>query len=469
MKKSLRFQLSLTSALPVLLTVCIISLSAHFFIQRQFDQYIMEQQAAHAASLAESVSSQYDAHHDGWNLDYLHGFGMYALSDGYIMEVLDAKGASVWDAQNHDMTLCHGVMESILSRMRQQKPGTNVELISKSFEMTSDIGEPIGRVLIQYYTPNYASESDFGFLQALDQILIYAAAATLIIAVFIGIEMARRIARPITAATKAAREISIGHYDVRIPEHTGSMELITLTSAVNQMAEDLQSQEERKRRMTTDVAHELRTPIANISSYLEAMAEGVWEPTPERLSECHQEAQRIAGIVGQLETLHRSEENESGIRKSEVHLRKICESVVSSFARSLEEHGQHCTIMGEDFSLETDGDKLRQVLGNLLSNAIKYSPEGTSITISLAHTDRNAEIRVRDQGIGIPKAEQSLIFERFYRTDLSRSRKTGGAGIGLAIVKALVEQLGGHITVESQENKGSVFTVSLPMQSSEKS
>ena len=125
--------------------------------------------------------------------------------------------------------------------------------------------------------------------------------------------------------------------------------------------------------------------------------------------------------------------------------------------------------MGEDFSLETDGDKLRQVLGNLLSNAIKYSPEGTSITISLAHTDRNAEIRVRDQGIGIPKAEQSLIFERFYRTDLSRSRKTGGAGIGLAIVKALVEQLGGHITVESQENKGSVFTVSLPMQSSEKS
>ncbi|MBR0407420.1 MAG: HAMP domain-containing histidine kinase [Clostridia bacterium] len=464
MKKSLRFQLSLSSALPVLLTVCLISLSAHFFIQRQFEQYIMKQQAAHAASLAESVSSQYDAHHGGWNLDYLHGFGMYALSDGYIMKVYDAAGAFVWDAENHDMTLCHGVMDSILSRMRQQKPGTNVELIDTSFDLTSDAGAAIGRVAIQYYTPNYAHESDFDFLQALDQLLIYAAIASLMIAVVIGLWMARRIARPITAATQAAGEVSVGHYGVRIPEHTGSMELKTLTTAVNQMAQDLESQEERKRRMTTDVAHELRTPIANISSYLEAMAEGVWEPTTERLAECHQEAQRIAGIVGQLETLHRSEEHESAVQKSSVSVRQLCESAAASFARSLEEREQRCNIAGEDFILPTDKEKLRQVLNNLLSNAIKYSPEGTAITITLFHTEKEAQIRVQDQGIGIPKAEQALIFERFYRTDLSRSRKTGGAGIGLAIAKALTEQLGGRITVESRENEGSAFTVSLPLQ-----
>ena len=464
MKRSLRFQLSLSSALPVLLTVCLISLSAHFFIQRQFDQYIRSQQAAHAASLAESVSSQYDAHHGGWNLDYLHGFGMYALSDGYIMKVYDATGATVWDAENHDMTLCNGVMDSILSRMRQQKPGTNVELIDTSFDLSSAAGAAIGRVTIQYYTPNYAHESDFGFLQALDQLMIYAAMAALVIAVVIGLWMARRIARPITAATRAAGEISMGHYGVRIPENTGSTELKTLTSAVNQMAQDLESQEERKRRMTTDVAHELRTPIANISSYLEAMAEGVWEPTPERLNECHQEARRIAGIVGQLETLHRSEENESAVQKSPVSVRQLCESAATSFARSLEERNQRCDIAGDDFILQTDGDKLRQVLGNLLSNAIKYSSEGTAIIISLSHTDKDALIRVRDQGIGIPQAEQALIFERFYRTDLSRSRKTGGAGIGLAIVKALTEQLGGQITVESRENEGSAFIVSLPLQ-----
>ena len=464
MRKSLRFQLSLSSALPVLLTVCLISLSAHFFIQRQFDRYITEQQAAHAASLAESVSSQYDAHHGGWNLDYLHGFGMYALSDGYIMKVYDAAGASVWDAENHDMTLCHGVMDSILSRMRQQKPGTNVELIDTSFDLSSDAGAAIGRVAIQYYTPNYAHESDFGFLQALDQLLVYAAMASLVIAVVIGLWMARRIARPITAATGAAEEISKGHYGVRIPEHTGSAELKTLTSAVNQMAADLESQEERKRRMTTDVAHELRTPIANISSYLEAMAEGVWEPTPERLAECHQEAQRIAGIVDQLETLHRSEGNESAVQKLSVQIRPLCESVAASFARSLEERNPRCRIEGDDFILQTDRDKLRQVLNNLMSNAIKYSPKGTAITITLSRTEKDALIRVQDQGIGIPKSEQTLIFERFYRTDLSRSRKTGGAGIGLAIVKALTEQLGGQITVESRENEGSAFTVSLPLQ-----
>ena len=463
MKKSLRFQLSLSSALPVLLTVCLISLSAHFFIQRQFDQYIMNQQAAHAASLAESISSQYDGHHRDWNLDYLHGFGMYALSDGYIMKVYDAAGAAVWDAENHDMTLCHGVMDSILSRMRQQKPGTNVDLIEASFDLTSDEGVEIGSVVIQYYTPNYAHESDFGFFQALDQLLIYAALASLVIAVVIGLWMARRIARPITAVTQAAREISIGHTGVRIPEHTGSTELKTLTSAVNQMAEELESQEERKRRLTTDVAHELRTPIANISSYLEAMAEGVWEPTPERLAECHQEARRIAGIVGQLETLHRSEEHELTVQKSSVSVRQLCESAASSFARSLEERKQQCSIEGDDFILQTDKDKLRQILNNLLSNAIKYSPEGTAITIILSHTEKEAQIRVQDQGIGIPKTEQALIFERFYRTDLSRSRQTGGAGIGLAIVKALTEQLDGRITVESRENEGSAFTIFLPL------
>ena len=463
MRRSLRFQLSLSSALPVLLTVCIISLSAHYFIQRQFDQYIMDQQAAHAASLAESVSSQYDERHSGWNLDYLHGFGMYALSDGYIMKVYDARGQSVWDAENHDMILCHGVMGAILSRMQQQKPETNVKLMDASFDLAAETGASVGRVEIQYYTPNYASESDFGFLQALDQILVYAAIAALVTAVLTGIWMARRIAGPITAATRAAREISGGHYGARIREHTGSAELKTLTDAVNQMAVDLESQEERKRRMTTDIAHELRTPIANISSYLEAMAEGVWEATPERLNECHQEARRIAGIVDQLEMLHRTEENERIAKKAPVNRRKLCEAVRSAFSRQLENRKQTCEIRGDGFLVETDGDKLRQVLDNLLSNAVKYSPEGTVITVSLSRTDEEARIVVADRGIGIPEAEQALIFERFYRTDLSRSRETGGAGIGLAIAKAVTEQLGGRITVESRDNGGSAFTVSLPL------
>ena len=152
------------------------------------------------------------------------------------------------------------------------------------------------------------------------------------------------------------------------------------------------------------------------------------------------------------------------MQKSSVSLRQLCERAAASFARTLEERNQRCDIAGDDFILQTDKDKLRQILNNLLSNAIKYSPEGTVITITLSRTEKDALIRVQDQGIGIPKSEQTLIFERFYRTDLSRSRKTGGAGIGLAIVKSLTEQLGGRITVESRENEGSAFTVSLPMQ-----
>ncbi|MBQ8161576.1 MAG: HAMP domain-containing histidine kinase [Clostridia bacterium] len=466
MKRSLRFQLSLGNTLIVLLTVCAISLSARFFIKQQFDRYIISQQSAHAASLASTISAQYGGIHMSWNEDYIHGFGMYALHEGYIIRVTDLDGCIIWDAEHHDMELCHGVMQDIMERIHTSRPETSVQLIHDHLPLTDADGEIIGYADIQYYAPNSSHTEDFAFLNALNRILLLTGAVSLLMAILIGFWMAGRIARPIAAVTGAARDVSGGNYDLALPDHGQSTELDTLTRSIRHMAESLKTQEERKRRMTTDIAHELRTPIANISSYLEAMAEGVWEPTSERLQECHREAQRIAGIVGQLETLHRSEEPQAPLELSSVSVGDLCHSVAASFARAFEEHHQTCRVEGEDFALETDAGKLRQVLMNLLSNAMKYTPDGKDISVSFAHTEKNARIRVEDQGIGIPKEEQDLIFERFYRTDLSRSRDSGGAGIGLAITKALVEQLGGEIHVESEEHRGSTFTVTLPMKKS---
>lgn len=466
MKRSLRFQLSLSNAVVVLLTVCVISLTANVLIQRQLDRYIMNRQTAHAEHLADSIAAQYGANGDGWNLDYIHGFGMYALNDGYIIKVCRTDGETVWDAENHDMAMCHGVMERIMARLTEERLSARVELVTRRFELATDSGTPVGYADISYYTPNYAGDDDFNFLRALNRILLATGLVALAAAVVVGALMARHIARPISAATELTREISGGNYDIRLEETTKSLELSTLTGAVNQMAEDLQAQETRKRRLTTDVAHELRTPLANMGSYLEMMAEGVWEPTPERLGACLEETRRIADIVSQLETLHRTEAAKDEIKPKAVELLALCEGVRDSFSGQLTARRQACEVTGERVELTADRGKLQQIVTNLLSNASKYSPEGSPIAISVGRRGDMGFIAVEDHGIGIPADEQALVFERFYRTDLSRSRKTGGAGIGLAIARALAEAHGGHIDLESTEDRGSRFTVWIPIKRS---
>ena len=462
MKRSLRFQLTLSNAAAVLLTVCVISLTANLLIQRQFDRYVVARQTEHAERLADSIAAQYGGS-DDWNLDYIHGFGMYALNDGYIIKVSRSDGAVVWDAENHDMAMCHGIMEQIMDRLTAENVSARVELVTRRFDLTTDAGETVGWADIRYYTPNYAGEDNLVFLRALNRILLVTGLLALAAAAAMGTLMARHIARPISAATELTRQISGGNYDIRLETASKSQELSMLTDAVNQMAGDLQAQEQRKRRLTTDVAHELRTPLANMAAYLESMAEGVWEPTPERLGECLEETRRIAGIVSQLETLHRTEAAEEGLNPEPVALKSLCEGVRRSFSGQLEARGQSCAVEGDPVTLEADRGKLQQIVTNLLSNAVKYSPEGAPIIMRVGKEGGMGFIAVEDRGIGIPEAEQALIFERFYRTDLSRSRKTGGAGIGLAIAKALAEAHGGRIEVASVEGQGSCFKVLLPL------
>ncbi|MBR2288128.1 MAG: GHKL domain-containing protein, partial [Clostridia bacterium] len=197
-------------------------------------------------------------------------------------------------------------------------------------------------------------------------------------------------------------------------------------------------------------------------SYLEAMEEGVWEPTTERIGACRKEAERITGLVGQLETLHRSETALQASAPESVNLIHLCQSVSDTFSRQMEARDVHCEVVGESLTLPVEKEKLIQVLTNLLGNAVKYSPDHAEITLRVAREEQGASICVEDHGIGIPPADLPHIFERFYRTDLSRSRQTGGAGIGLSIVQAIVQSQGWEIRVQSEEGIGSTFTVLLP-------
>lgn len=458
---SLKTGIVLRFALIVLAVVAAVSLASNLLIRRQFAQYVMQQQDARASELADHLAAQYDGTADGWNLDYVHGMGMYALNEGYILQLYDGDGASLWDAQNHDMALCHDIMADIEQRMQEQAPGVAGQFVTRRFVLQSG-GAVVGTLDVSFYSPYYLNENAFEFLAALNRILLLVGAVALAGAALMGLLLADYIAGPIARTVELTRRISQGDYAARV--HTGgkARELAELAHAVDQMAEALEQQETLRRRLTSDVAHELRTPIANVCSYLEMMLEQVWAPTRERLQSCYDELQRLSLLVSELERLRQVETENLALRREPVDLAALAATVAGQFATQLAEKRQSCTVQGRAAPVMADRDKLRQVLTNLVSNAVKYTGEGGHIGIAVRQEPDAAVLEVWDDGIGIPQGDHARIFERFYRADQSRSRKTGGAGIGLAIAKAIVQAHGGTIAVQSSPGQGSRFTVRLP-------
>ena len=462
MKQKISAQLAAGFAFIVLITVAVISVTANGLISRQFEQYVAQQRKMSSEQLAQSLSFQYHAEDGTWNVDYIHGLGMYALKDGYLIRLSDAEGQVIWDAENHDMTLCHQIMQDIRTQMSQRRPDLDGNFTTYRYDLKQN-DEVIGYLDVSYYSPYYLNESDFRFLDSLNRILLVVGICAAVAAAAAGAVLAKSLSVPLLKVTEITRKISDGDYGARLETENGqTQEIAALSGAVNHMAERLERQETLRRRLTSDVAHELRTPVANVSLNLEMMLDEVWEPTKDRLQSCYEELGRISGIISDLEKLRQMEAENMNLELEPVNLLELAQAVETAFEPDLKKKKLTCEVSGEAAAVMGDQRRLHQVIFNLVSNAVKYSTEGRSIQIRVKQEKHKAVLIVEDQGIGMSEEELPLIFERFYRTDLSRSRKTGGAGIGLAIVKAIVQAHQGTVTVTSKVGCGSRFTVTLP-------
>ena len=462
MKQKISAQLAAGFAFIVLITVAVISITANGLISHQFEQYVAQQRKMSSEQLAQSLSFQYHAEDGTWNVDYIHGLGMYALKDGYLIRLSDAEGQVIWDAENHDMTLCHQIMQDIRTQMSQRRPDLDGNFTTYRYDLKQN-DEVIGYLDVSYYSPYYLNESDFRFLDSLNRILLVVGICAAVAAAAAGAVLAKSLSVPLLKVTEITRKISDGDYGARLENENGqTQEIAALSGAVNHMAERLERQETLRRRLTSDVAHELRTPVANVSLNLEMMLDEVWEPTKDRLQSCYEELGRISGIISDLEKLRQIEAENMNLELEPVNLLELAQAVETAFEPDLKKKKLTCEVSGEAAAVMGDQRRLHQVIFNLVSNAVKYSTEGGSIQIRVKQEKHKAVLIVEDQGIGMAEEELPLIFERFYRTDLSRSRKTGGAGIGLAIVKAIVQAHQGTVTVTSKVGCGSRFTVTLP-------
>jgi signal transduction histidine kinase len=300
------------------------------------------------------------------------------------------------------------------------------------------------------------------FINTLNIVLVAVGILSLILSLIFGYVMAKRISTPISRAINTAELISRGCYGDRSNETSNIKEIAQLTGTINNLAETLDNQEKLRKRLTADVAHELRTPLAVLQGHIEAMIDGVWEADSKRLKSVHEEITRLGRMVGDLEKLTRFESESLILEKSEFDLSELINSISVNFEKECINKNIEVSIKDKSVNVFADKDKISQVVINLMSNAVKFTDNGGRIHISIEDDMDNAVIAVSDTGKGIAPLDKPHIFERFYRADISRNRLTGGSGIGLTIAKAIIEAHKGLIDVESEIGEGTRFVMTIP-------
>lgn len=419
---------------------------------QHFQSYTRENVQRVADGTAAAIADGYEQSNGDWYGGALSAAtSASSLYDSVYLQVRTIDGTIVYDDRAND----------VLGSVDVKEDGSNVA----SAPIMVD-GEKVGTVLVRVPgSETLLTKFDEDFRDKSYNAMIFAALIALIIAMVMGAIFARTIAAPVKKITNAAKALKEGDYSARTGM-TGSDEIARLGNMFDLMADSVESNRKLERRLVTDVAHELRTPLMAIQSTVEAMIDGVFKPDAERLETLNSEVQRLSRLVDALLKLSRLESRTKPIEQKKVDLTEMLSSVVQTHQAYIHDAGlnlefeydPHVYVFG-------DADLLRQATANLISNAVRYTPEGGTITIMARKGDLMGQIVVKDTGIGLTPEEAKLVFQRFWRADSGRARATGGLGIGLSVVKEIVEQHNGWVRVEGRPNEGACFTIYIPLYS----
>ncbi len=459
---SLRLRLTLSYVLVAVLCLLLVTVLANVVLESTFRSYARETTEKRARNLALQLGAQLRA--DGsWDVSSVAAIGMGALEQGMIVRLTDASGAVVWDAAEHNSGLCAQMLAHMARNMESRYRSWRGSYTETALPVRASFREA-GRLTVGYYGPFFFNDEDISFLGSLNRLLLWISLAGLAIAVAVGVVMARRITGPLARVAAATRRIGEGERGILIEGTTRTRELDGIAAAVNNLSRGLAEQEELRRRLTADMAHELRTPLATLQSHLEAIIDGVWVADRKRLSGLHEEILRLTRMVSDMESLERLESG-AALEPRVVDVGGLVERLVGTHEPLFREGGIALSFTREEEGATTarvDPDRLSQAVVNLLSNARRYTPAGGTVRVAVDGDDESVTVSVSDTGIGISTEDQKRIFERFYRADASRSRDTGGSGIGLSIARAIIEAHGGTISVTSSEGRGSIFRIQVP-------
>lgn len=450
----LRTKIIITFLLVVLSVVLVLTTIIGFSTKVFFVKYVSNHSDMIASQWSENLGAYYTQNNKSWNgaerlfLD-TPSFRMRGMNRGMMpvdrIVVVDENDKVVADSDSN---------ETIGKTPPELEYQAEEEIIVNN--------KGVGKVILGVSPPPGMATLEQSFFSSVISATIVASIIAVLLAIVLALQFSRRISIPLVYLTEAAKKLAEKDYKHRL-RITAQDEIGTLAGAFNTMADAIEKNEQIRSHLVADVAHELRTPITIIRGNLESLQAGVLEPTQEVIVSIHDEILRLSRLINDLQEITLAESGNLILNYTKVNAVDLLTRVVNNFkgSASVKNIEMNLTVPKQEYLIEIDEDKIIQVLSNIINNAIRHTPVGKKINVSLAGSDEIVNLSVADEGPGINSEDLPFIFDRFYRGSKSRNRSDGGAGLGLAIAKSLVEAHGGKIEVRCIPGGGSIFTITL--------
>ncbi len=439
----------LTLSLTVLVAVAAVTILSRTAAQQHFDSYITSETRPQMLALLPALGAHYIQVGSWAGVGEV--LGDWGPGQGWMRGMgrgcMTGIGALLTDAERRV------VFDPTGRYLGQRLSRTTVR---RGIDITLD-GLTIG-----YLLPTDGPQEE-EFARRLTITAVWAGALAVAMALVVGLLLTRAVTRPLQALRAAAQRIGAGDLASRVPV-TSHDEIGELAGQFNEMAASLEHDHALRRRMMADIAHELRTPLAVIRAQIEALQDGVFGLTVDNLTPLHDQTLLLGRLVNDLRDLALAEAGQLALERTPLDVAALASRAVNAFMPRAQERGVmlHTDLPDDLPTLVADGQRLEQVLGNLLTNALRHTPGGGSVTVSARVEGDALALVVADTGSGIASEELEHLFDREYRAQRARE---GGAGLGLAIVRQLVEAHGGRVEVASVEGQGTTVTAYLPIES----
>ncbi|MEM8859455.1 MAG: ATP-binding protein [Chloroflexota bacterium] len=330
-------------------------------------------------------------------------------------------------------------------------------------------GQTVGYLLLQHRgnvsdgAQRVVNAAEDLFLRQFRSAILYGAGISILVALIVGAFLAGQLSRPIRKLTNATQQLASGNLGHQV-DIVSNDEIGNLAAGFNKMSRDLAEGERLRQQMTADIAHDLRTPLSVILGYTEALSEGKFEGDPEIYDAMHREARHLNRLIDDLRTLSLADAGKLSLNKTRVHADEVLQHSVQTWRmKAAEKEIELASSVQSPFEIDIDPGRIAQVMSNLISNALRYTPKGGEIQLNAFDDGQHGIFKISDTGKGIPDEQLPHIFDRFYRADGARQAGAGQSGLGLTIVKSLVEAHGGSISAASREGSGTTFTIKLPL------
>ncbi len=450
--RRLAFSFALVAVVTALLAGAILSLAWAY----QFDRYVTDNLTETANRAAAILSSRY-SEYGQWEARVFDQMLHFSIMSGFALQVTDSLGEPLYDDRAF-VAQFYGQAAQGATVDEAKLPGAPV------VKVPIVVGDQVvGDVhMWSLGQDTLLTDNDLRFRRSALYALAAAALLAALLATTAGLLYARRFVRPISRITDTAEALRAGDRDARTGMQ-GADEIGLLGRTLDEMADAIEADRELERRLTADVAHELRTPLQAIQATVEAMQDGVLPMDEERLSIVRDETVRLARLADGILELTRLERGSIPMRMVRVDLGELAGAVVESHRALVESSDLVLSLdLAEGVWVDGDPDRLRQALGNLLSNAARYTPAGGRVTVAVRSDGEQAIVEVSDTGVGIAEDDLENVFQRFWRAGSARDRASGGLGIGLAVVKEILERHKGSVGVSRRTEGGTTFTLRLP-------